>query len=895
MSKYPGRVITDLAPAGYSVFFDGTGDYLTVADNTALEFGSSDFTVEAWFYFSATPNSSNAIVQKGGTGTSNLEYFLNVRPSSNTIEFSFSTNGTTLTTRTSSSVTIAQNTWYHVAVARTSATLYFFLNGISAGTAALSSTLYAGNADLGIGASGTGANIFAGGYISNVRIIKGTALYTAAFTPPTQLLNITNTSLLTCNSPAIVDQSSNAFTITANGNAVASTFTPFPAPNIAPTSPNPLTPAPGVWTLDEAMQYTQQGVWPSYPANAIEDVFSTYLYTGTGATQTITNNINTTTYGGLVWIKGRSDATGHRFTDTARGTTKSLESNSTAAEATESTGLTAFGTTGFTIGADADYNTNAATYASWTFRKQAKFFDVVTYTGNGANRTISHNLGSVPGCIIVKRTDTTSAWAVYHRSLANTEYLVLNTTAAKATGATYWNSTTPTSTVFSLGTATDVNANAGTYVAYLFAHDAGGFGPAGTDSVISCGTFTSGTYSLGFEPQWMLVKRIDTTSDWRVVDIFRNFSTAKFSTLNPNLGNSQTTDTTTAGSAEFYPNSTGFFNTYLGGTYIYVAIRRGPMRPPTTGTSVFNAVALNSTTTTPVTLNYGFPVDVWLPVARTVATSLQSYAWPMFTRQLSNNNAVNTSVDTGWGGGWGDSYFTWYSNTGVTIFDTSYLNINNATYIDYGFRRAPGFFDVVNYLGTGSAGATVTHNLTVAPELMIVKRRGAAGAWNVYVSALGNSRYLILNTTAAAVTGNTDRWNSTTPTATTFTLGNAVEVNTSGTTGTYVAYLFATVPGVSKVGSYTGTGALQTINCGFTSGARFIIIKRSDSTGSWYLYDSTRGITSGNDPYSLLNTNAFEVTGTNYVDTDTTGFKVTAAAPSDLNASGGTYIFYAIA
>ena len=117
-------------------------------------------------------------------------------------------------------------------------------------------------------------------------------------------------------------------------------------------------------------------------ANFIEEVFSTYLYTGTGAALTISNNIDLSTKGGLTWIKGRSGATGHRLTDTARGVTKSLASETTAAEATETTGLTAFGTTGFTIGADADYNTSSATYASWTFREQAKFFDVVTFTAD---------------------------------------------------------------------------------------------------------------------------------------------------------------------------------------------------------------------------------------------------------------------------------------------------------------------------------------------------------------------------------------------------------------------------------------------------------------------------------------------------------------------------------
>ena len=163
----------------------------------------------------------------------------------------------------------------------------------------------------------------------------------------------------------------------------------------------------------------------------------------------------------------------------------------------------------------------------------------------------------------------------------------------------------------------------------------------------------------------------------------------------------------------------------------------------------------------------------------------------------------------------------------------------------------------------------------------------------MYASAVTTlSQYLVLNTTAAKATSS-NIWGLSAPTSTTFNINENSVVGSTGST--YVAYLFATCAGVSKVGSYTGTGALQTVNCGFTGGARFVLIKRTDSTGDWYVYDSARGITSGNDPYYFLNSNATEVTNTNYVDTDSTGFKVTAAAPAALNASGGTYIFLAIA
>ena len=108
-------------------------------------------------------------------------------------------------------------------------------------------------------------------------------------------------------------------------------------------------------------------------------------------------------------------------------------------------------------------------------------------------------------------------------------------------------------------------------------------------------------------------------------------------------------------------------------------------------------------------------------------------------------------------------------------------------------------------------------------------------------------------------------------------------------------YLFATCPGVSKVGSYTGTGTTLQLNCGFTSGARFVLIKRTDSPGEWYVWDTARGIIAGNDPYLLLNSTAVEVTNTDYIDTYNPGFEISSTAPAAINALNGTYIFLAIA
>jgi len=625
-------------------------------------------------------------------------------------------------------------------------------------------------------------------------------------------------------------------------------------------------------------------------ANYIEDVFSTYLYTGTGASQTITNGIDLAGKGGLVWIKGRSGATDHALYDTANitgGLAFGFASNTTEAATYRLGGLNAFLSSGFSIGNLARINTSAATYASWTFREQPKFFDIVTYTGTGANRTIAHNLGSVPGCIMIKRADTTAAWAVYHRVTAELQYTVLNTTAVVATGATYWNSTTPTSSVFSLGTSTDVNASGGTYVAYLFAHDAGGFGLTGTDNVISCGSFSgpSATVTLGYEPQWILFKNTANVSDWLIVDNMRGMTVSTPQELYPNKTNAESFG---GNFNSVTPLANGFsVGAGFSGAYIYIAIRRGPMKTPTTGTSVFGLSARTGTGAD-ATVTGGQTDDAVLIKNRgsNVASLFSSRLTGLGYLATSNTTAEGTASTTILQAN------PWDVMDGVKVGTTSTTtNASANTYINYLFRRAPGFFDVVCYTGTG-ANRTVSHNLGVVPELMIVRSRSSSNPWQVYSSALANTEYLVLNTTAAKATG-ANRWNSTTPTNSVFSLGATTEVNAN--TINYVAYLFATVAGVSKVGSYTGTGTTNQINCGFTGGARFVMIKRTDNTGDWYVWDSARGIVAGNDPYWLLNSIGAEVTGTDYVDTYSAGFEISSTAPAAINANGGTFIFLAIA
>ena len=635
--------------------------------------------------------------------------------------------------------------------------------------------------------------------------------------------------------------------------------------------------------------------------NYIEDVFSTYLYTGTGAAQTITNGIDLAGEGGLVWIKDRMNVDFHILTDTVKGLRYELTTGQAYSYTTMGSPIpvgsdvTAFNNNGFSLGTN--YNaTNylGGSFASWTFRKQPKFFDIVTWTGTGTNRTIAHNIGGAVGCMLVKRTDQAGNWQVYHNSLTSAAYSIqLNLTAAQASAPTIWNSTAPTSSVFSVGTDATVNASGGTYVAYLFAHNAGGFGLTGTDNVISCGSFTtdgSGVYSvtLGYEPQLVMIKTV-YSGGWQIFDNMRGMPVANGGApLFPNLSSAE-------GTAQYNrvnPTATGFFGTNSFGLtayddYIYIAIRHGPMKVPTDGTKVFNAIARTSTGALATVTGAGFTPDLLISGKRNVS------AYRSFQDRLRGPNIVlpiETIAQLN-----GTDAMRSFDMDGATFGadNGGYYPDNNGStpYINWFFQRAPSFFDEVCYTGTGVV-RTVAHNLAAVPELMIVKSRGTAGYWwNVYAASLGNDRQVVLNdSTPVSVSV---RWNETSPTVSNFTVGTSPNVNGSG--DTYVAYLFATCAGVSKVGSYTGNGTTQAIACGFAGGARFVLIKRTDAAGDWYTYDTARGMTVLTDPYLLLNSTAAEQATLGSVTSTTGGFTVNAAILAAINTNAASYIYLSIA
>ena len=321
----------------------------------------------------------------------------------------------------------------------------------------------------------------------------------------------------------------------------------------------------------------------SEDSTGVGSTFSTTLYTGNDSAQTITNNLDFSTDGGMLWIKSRTDASDHVIYDTVRGPTKTLYSNLSNVEGTQTTNL-AFNTDGVSFNNTfGNMNGNGTNYVSWAFKKKTKFFDIVTYTGTGSAMTINHNLGQVPGMIMVKARSVQYNWAVWHREFTGTtDYIKLSSANAKTDSAGVFGDgsqyLTPTSTQFFVGGNNQVSGQVGgTYVAYIFAHD------TDASSLIKCGSYTgtgsaNNAVTLGWEPQWLMVKSATRAGqNWEMFDnqrgflsgsntaeLFPNASTAERSAFN--VMNATSTGFSTGTSVMDETNETGQ-------TYIYMAIR----------------------------------------------------------------------------------------------------------------------------------------------------------------------------------------------------------------------------------------------------------------------------------------------------------------------------------
>lgn len=639
------------------------------------------------------------------------------------------------------------------------------------------------------------------------------------------------------------------------------------------------------------------------PKVFVEDVFAVRTHKGTGAPLVVNTGLDMASNGGLVWYKQRTNPSGtlHGGALTV-GDGWLMYPHLNVQNTNASNGLY-MTSTGYGINTSYNpYNYSGDDYVSWSFKEAKGFFDVLNYTGNGQTyQLLNHNLGTVPGMIITKSKSVAGDWDV----ICNTDDagnsvgpFKLNSTAGPFYNDANVFTNYKSKTQFNASTQTGINANDNgvQYVAYLFAHD------PSPDGVIRCSSFTvdgngQAVVNLGWEPQFLMFKGMDAGTAWEMMDTMRGFNETERYFLKADSNSVEgSQDNVTY---PIKPTSTGFIfdlsavaGQYAGKKYVYMAIRRGPMRKPTSGTQVYQPLLYTGDGSDLKKVSTGIPADLITITSRGGGSGT---AWidrvrgRRYTTSNSTDAEVTPSNSTS-----GAMYTARMDQEGFFMsWANSVYNNNGQPYVVNCLRRYPGVFDIVNYTGI-DANQEVKHNLGVVPEMIIARSRTSTANWQTYHKDLGADRSVFVNLTRDPSVSTGVAW-GTGPNASTFNPGPAGNTNSAGSKN--IAYLFASLDGVSKVGSYIGNGGSLTVDCGFAAGARFVMIKRVDagSTGDWFVWDTARGIVAANDPYTTFNATYAEITSNDSIDPAAQGFIVNQNGTTNINLNGSKYIFLAFA
>lgn len=812
--------------SGGSVEINDNYDWINIPASSDFGYGTGDFTIELFLWLHSHKD-WNEIWDQRTVNQSGQTITPIIYSDSSGYLYYFHSGVNRITYATS--LPLAQ--WNHIAVSKSGGSTKMFLNGTQVGSTYSDSNNYVTpTASWSIGGSAEQSNYAINGYVSNARAIKGSGIYTSNFTVPTaELTAVTNTVLLTAQGDSpFTDNSNSAHSVTANGSAKSSNFAPFDAA--------------------------------------------------------------TSSDGGMIWMKTRDAIQDHNIFDTERGAYNRIKPNLTNAQNYQSNGLSEFTNNGWVTGSSGNINNGSRDFVCWTFKKAEKFFTCLTYTGtgpaSGANeQQVSHDLGVKPALVIVKRTDSTGDWWVFTDVIdGSNDYAYLNQTSAFGNSS----NNVPTSSVFNVGGS--LNVSGATYVAYLFANNDGdaSFGPTGDQDIIKVGTFNgaAGTrVELGFEPQFILHKTHNSVNSWGMQDVMRGMPVGVSDTYL--LADSSASEA----SAGLYDiDATGFTwkASASNSDYIYMAIRRGPMAAPLDATKVFKtSVPQYNQGDSPVPYwQSNFPVDMFIHRHNAGSSGISHL---IFDRLRGDGKALVPDKTDAEGAGT-HSTFT----NGIQQDHSEGIHST----VGYGagtgsedmlhmWRRAPKFFDAVAFELGNSTNREVKHNLSATPEMLWWKKRSGSSNWAVFHKDFGQSKYLLLQSTATDATIS-NIWGTSSFSSTAFYLDEG-QFGSSG--DDCIAYLFASLSGVSKVGSFSHTnGTATNVDCGFSNGARFVLLKRYNTTGSWIVFNAERGIVSGNDPYLALNTTDAEVSSNDVIDPYSSGFTVASGY-----LATGDWIFYAIA
>jgi len=892
----------------YSTYFAGGGNgggvngYIDFTADSGFDL-AGDFTIEMWVKGSYQPGTVNLFQLDGPTGNTqhqNLQIRMQHAAGNINVMNTFNTDGNSNGLDLIGSTNLMDGNWHHICVMRYSnGTLVQFIDGNSEQYSTNGGTYFnpnGGSPRIRLGALASNSQKYQG-YISNFRLTVGNCVY---------------------------------------GNAGSDGVTGFAPPTV------PLTGG----TMRAL--YTSRPFVHSMPYS--QQLFATVESTNTSVLtpRLLCEDIDWTE-GGLLWMKCMSQSHQHRLYDTERDIRKFIRSDTNAEEIETNGGISHWTAKGASHSRDGDavFSANPEEtainqkYAAWGFRKAKRFFDVIKYDGNSTSgRKLEHNLKIQPGMILIKRLDIAGDWVIYHRGVGydgnppENYKLGFNADTRNTAFSDGWAQTAPTNKEFTIGSDANINLTGGKYVAYLFAHD------PEPDSIIKCGgyvgdathTYVNGRkITLGWEPQYVMIKCVSDSGDWWIYDAQRGgmrvYDKAKMgqATQTGKLLYANTTDDQQGNVYDITPDATGFWHSQptplneTGKGYVYIAIRKGPMRTPTDPKKVFS-VSRAWGTNTPTYLA-DFPPDVFWDRGY-----MSTAYWRTATRKMGYNTSTTGEPRLYWDRDDNCVSDTNYNSTGFTTWDEMKgarygTLLQQNPYIGHLMRRAPGFFDTVGYVGDASSvdsnvERAIPHNLGVKPEMIVVRtfgNDGMAGAGHPglhkncgnlptasaspYNGVQYNGSKTIItsgNSTGGWYSGTTAKeyFGESTDTATDFYVGTAM--GTNKLYYSYMAYLWATCPKISKVGYYVATGTDMNIDCNFDDTARLVIINKWNS-GDYYCYDSIRGIVSSNDPFLYWNDGAAQNDNNDYIDPYSSGFSITSSANTTLNVVGHYYQYLAIA
>jgi hypothetical protein len=892
----------------YGASLNGSTQFLGFASSSSLAFGTADYTIEGWI-----KHNSNAKLEGivGATGGS--------------LQLLIQTNGTLIGSlaggsnfSTASTTAVPLDKWTHIALVRSSGTFTYYINGVASGTGTDSNNYTATGVTVNIGTTNNSSTFGFNGSLSNFRIVKGSAVYTGNFTPPTSALTaVTNTEILTLQDATLVDNSANGYSITNNGSIKTGIVFPYIQDN-----------------------NTDGTITSSVRANPATG-FSVVTYTGNGtAGATVGHGLSSAPK--MIIVKNRSISSNWHVYHESIGATKGLILNLTNAEATSTLfwNNTAPTSSVFSLGTYGGGNGSGNNLVAYCFSEVAGYSKFGSYTGNGSTSGPTVTTGFRPAFVMFKRSDSTANWTIRDntREPNNT-----NNKRGLFPNATYAEDTTAGREVdfnddgFQIkGTDSDLNTSGGTYIYMAFADtrdaqfnfDASGNKNNWTPNNINSNASSETTYDIMNDVATLTDEDTANFATWNPLNVATNITTTNanlsFNATTTsgnhrmvrathgmtsgkyywevNVNNSSNVDIVGVSSMDFNGNP---LNNYVGGH----SASAGYGYSTSTGSWYGNGFTINGATPPAFPssgiIGVAFDADngelyfhrngTWINSANPSAGTGSNFT--ASTTQSGYLPAISTYNNQGtWSVNFGQRPFKYTPPTGYKKLNT--YNLPDSTIVD-----GSQYMNPVLWSGNGTSQSIT--GVGFEPDLVWTKERTSTSSNLLIDSVRGANIYLASNTTddERVVTnaissfdsdgftvGNSGGWNQSGQTYVGWSWRGSDSSAVSNTDGTITSTVSANTDSGFSVVTYTGNGTNgATIGHGLGNAPEWVIVKRRDSAGDdWLHYHKSLGATKS----IAFDTNGAITSSTRWNNTTPSSSVITLGTSTGVNGSGATYVAY---